>query len=67
MIDRYIRLHSDIEACLDLSDFQFYQMTIERVHIDFATGLLGHTGEGLIMTGIYPEGIDLSRKRNFDD
>ena len=110
MIDRYIRLHSDIEACLDLSDFQFYQMTIERVHVVFgfgaiqwlsvdqvvfdvglhgalaaaeanwvdcmnkghsdsltvfATGLLGHTGEGLIMTGIYAEGIDLSRKRNF--
>ena len=31
----------------------------------YATGLLGHTGEGWIMTGIAPEGIDLSRKSNF--
>ena len=31
----------------------------------YATGLLGHTGEGWIMTGIDPEVIYFSRKRNF--
>ena len=59
-----VGLHGELAAAeADLVDH------MNKDHSDsltlYATGLLGQTGDGWIMTGIDPEGIDLSRKRNF--